>query len=67
MQTNNLSLPLFIIKMGGGQHFEEPNVERPIFRNFQIPSIKKTNDKLFDFFIFEFIIYFYICLNYSKI
>ena len=31
------------------------NVERPIFRNFEIANIKITNDELIDSFIFEFI------------
>ena len=35
--------------LGGGQTFEQPNVERPIFRNFEIPNIKKTKVELFDF------------------
>ena len=41
--------------MGGGQNFEQRNVERPIFRNFQITNIKITKYELFDSFIFEFI------------
>ena len=40
---------------GGGQHFEQSNVEQPIFRNFEIPNIKRTKDELFDFFIFIFV------------
>ena len=39
---------------GGGQHLEQPNVERPIFRNYKIANIKITEDELFDNFIFEF-------------
>ena len=50
--------------MGGGRPFEQPNVERPIFRNFEIPNIKRTIYELFDFLNFEFIFYFHICLNY---
>ena len=38
----------------GGQHWERPSVARPIFRNFEIPNIKRTNDELFEFFIFIF-------------
>ena len=49
--------------MGESQHLEQPNVERPIIRNFEIPNPKKTRDRLFDFFIFKFIFYFYICLK----
>ena len=33
-----------------GQHFEQRNVERPMFRNFEISNIKRTKDELFDFF-----------------
>ena len=40
---------------GGSQLFEQLNVERPIFRNFDIPNIKRTKDELFDFLNFEFI------------
>ena len=36
---------------GGGQHLEQPNVERPIFRNFEITNFKRLIDELFDFFI----------------
>ena len=50
---------------GGGQHVERPNVERPIFRDFEILNIKITKVELFDFSIFEFIFYFYDCFNYS--
>ena len=39
---------------GGSQ-----NLERPIFRNFQIANIKITKDKLFDNFIFEFNLLFF--------
>ena len=35
-------------------------------RYFEIPNIKITKVEIFDFFIFEFIFYFYACLNYSK-
>ena len=35
-------------------------IERPIYyRNFEISNIERTKDKLFDFFIFAFICYFY--------
>ena len=50
---------------GGGQHLERPNVERPIFRDFEIANIKITKVELLDFSIFEFIFYFYDCLNDS--
>ena len=40
--------------MGGGQNLERGNVERPIFQNLKIASIKITKDELFDNFIFEF-------------
>ena len=41
--------------LSGGQHLERPNVERPIFRNFEISNIKITKVELFEFSIFEFI------------
>ena len=47
---------------GGGQNLERPNVERQIFRNFEITNIKITKDELFDSFIFEFI--FSLFINY---
>ena len=37
--------------MCGGQNLERRNVERPIFRNFKIATIKITKDELFDSFI----------------
>ena len=37
-----------------GQHLEQPNVERTIFRNVKISNIKITKVELFDFFIFAF-------------
>ena len=40
---------------GGDQHLERPNVEPPIFRNFEISNIKITKVHLFDFSIFKFI------------
>ena len=39
--------------LGGGQILERRNVERPVFRNFEITNIKIKKDKLFDYFIFE--------------
>ena len=47
---------------GGGQNLERRNVERQIFRNFEITNIKITKDELFDSFIFEFI--FSLFINY---
>ena len=44
---------------------KQPNVEQPIFRNFEISNIKTMKDGSV-FFIFEFLLYFHICLNYSK-
>ena len=40
--------------MGGGQILERRNVERPIFRNFEIANIEITKDELFDSCILEF-------------
>ena len=42
------------IKRGEGQNLERRNVERPIFRNFEIANIKIMKDELSDNFIFEF-------------
>ena len=51
--------------LGEGQHLEQPNVERPIVRNFEISHIKRTKDELF--YSFKFLInFFYICFNYSN-
>ena len=36
---------------GGGQNIERANVERPIFRNKKIASVKRNEVQLFDFFI----------------
>ena len=38
---------------GGDQNLEQRNVERPVFRNFEISNIKIKKDELFDNFIFE--------------
>ena len=38
------------INSGGGQNLEKLNVERSIFRTFEILNIKGTKDKLFDLF-----------------
>ena len=54
------------VPSGGGQNLERPNVERPIFRKFETSNIEITKRELFDFSIFEFILYFYDCLNYSN-
>ena len=51
---------------GGGQHLEQSNVERSIFRNLEVLNIKRTKTWDSIFFIFEFIFYFYICLHYSN-
>ena len=44
---------------GGGQNFEQRNVELLTFRNFKIANIKITKDELFDGFIIEFILSFF--------
>ena len=46
--------------LGGVQHLERPNVERPIFRNFEISNIKITKVELFDCSILEFIFTFFL-------
>ena len=54
------------IFLGGGQNLKRPNVERPIFRKFVTSNIEITKVELFDFFIFKFISYIYVCLNCSN-
>ena len=46
-------------KKAGIQNLERSNVERPIFRNLKITNIKTAKDELFDYFIYEFIFYFF--------
>ena len=55
-----------ITKKDGVQHLEQPNVARPIFRDFEISNIKIPKVEVFDFSNFEFIFHFYDCLNYSN-
>ena len=55
-----------MINMGVGQNLGRPNVERPIFRKFETSNIEITKVELFDFFIFKFISYIYVCLNCSN-
>ena len=43
----------------GVQNLEWSNVERLIFRNFKITNITIAKDELFDYFIYEFIFYYY--------
>ena len=40
----------------------------PLFRNFEITNIKIAKDELFDYFIYEFIFYYYFfkLLEHSK-
>ena len=45
--------------MGGGHDLERLNVEQPIFRNFANIKIIEV-----DFFITEFVFYFYVRSNY---
>ena len=52
--------------MGGGQYLKRLNVERSIFRTFEISNIKMTKVELFDFSISEFIFYFHVCLHYAN-
>ena len=46
---------------GGVKNLEGSNVERPIFPNFKTTNTKITKDyfRLFDYFIYEFIFYYY--------
>ena len=43
-----------MINSGGGQNFEQRNVERLKFRNFKVANIKMTKDQFFDSFIIVF-------------
>ena len=43
--------------MGGGKNLERRNLERSIFRNFEILNINITKDVLFDSFIIEYIFF----------
>ena len=51
---------------GGVQNVEWSNIERPIFRNFKTTNIEIAKHELFDYFIYEFIFY-YFFLNYSTL
>ena len=48
-----LQILSLVTNMGGAQNLERRNVERPVFRNFEIANIKIKKDDLFDNFIFE--------------
>ena len=52
---NYSTFVILIFVMGRGQNLERWNVERPIFRNFEIENIKRMKDELFHGFIFELI------------
>ena len=54
------------IPTGRSQNLERLNVERPKFRKVETSNIKITKAELFDFSIFEFILYSCDCLNYSN-
>ena len=67
-KTESVSFSLLVDVLGGGQHLERPNIERPIFRNFEISNIKIAKNELFDYFIYEFVFYydFFKLLEHSK-
>ena len=46
-----LELPgdVIVFDKGGGQPFQQPIVERPIFSSFEIPNIKKTKNEIWFF------------------
>ena len=50
---------------GGGQTLKQLNVEQPIFRTSEISNIKRTNDTLLHYIIFD-LKKNYVCLNYSN-
>ena len=57
-------------KRGGVQNLEWSDVERPIFRDFKITNIEIAKDELFNYFICEFIFYYYffkVFDNFSKL
>ena len=41
-----------ILKRGGSQNLERPNIERPVFRKFETSNIEITKVELFDFLYF---------------
>ena len=43
--------------MGGGQNLKQRNVDRLVFRNFEIANIQIKKDELSDHFIFKFCYY----------
>ena len=47
--------------LGGGQTLERRNVERPVFRNFEIAKIKIKKGQLFDNSVFE------LCFDFLEI
>ena len=49
----------FLFSICRVQNLKWSNVERPTFRNFKITSVKIAKDEKFDYFIYEFIIYYY--------
>ena len=49
----------FHYSLGGVQNLQWSNVERSIFRNSKITNIKIAKDELFDYFIYEFIFYYF--------
>ena len=50
----NMAGEIRFLNSGGGQHLKRPNVELPIFRNFEISNMNITEIKFFDFSIFDF-------------
>ena len=50
--------------MGEDKNLIRPNVERPIFQDFEISNIKVTKVKFFDFF---YLIFFLNCTNTQNI
>ena len=59
----------FITLLGGDQHLEWPNVERPIFWNFENSNMKITKVELFDYSIVEFVflyVFFFQFYEHSK-
>ena len=56
-----------LVFLGDGQHLQRSNVERPIFRNFEISNIEITKVELFDSSITGCIFTFFKILKTLKI
>ena len=53
-----------MLNSGGGQNFERPNVERPIFRNEKITNVKSYDRSSFSIFNLRNYYFIYLFFNY---